>query len=94
MDFFARQDSARHRTALLVVLFVVAVVAIVVLTYLVVTGTLFATQWYKGSPFDPALVGGVTGGVLAIVGGGSVYKIAQLRGGGTTVAQRLGGGLV
>ncbi|NNM25589.1 MAG: M48 family metallopeptidase, partial [Phycisphaerales bacterium] len=64
-----------------------------VLVTLVVAGAgLAGSDW---SPLaDLGLLAAVGTGTLALVGGGSVYKIAQLRGGGTTVAQRLGGGLV
>lgn len=34
---------------------------------------------------------GAGGATLALIGGGSLFKIAQLRGGGTTVAERLNG---
>src|SRR5690606_13015764 len=34
---------------------------------------------------------GASVGTLALIGCGSLYKVAQLRGGGTTVAEQLGG---
>ena len=43
---------------------------------------------------DPRLLILATLGTLLVVGGGSLYKIAQLRGGGRVVAEELGGRLV
>ena len=44
--------------------------------------------------WDPELLGGVALGVLIVVGGGSLYKISQLRAGGRVVAEQLGGRLL
>ena len=99
IDFFESQEVARRQTGRLVVLFASAVVAMVALVYaLVVTllgfqgtdpvtgSTIWIPQWG-----DPQLLFGVVIGVGAIVGGGSLYKIGQLRGGGHVVAEQLGG---
>ncbi|MEM1355621.1 MAG: M48 family metallopeptidase [Planctomycetota bacterium] len=110
-DFFEQQDLARKRTGRLVLLFAAAVVSIIVLVYgLVVVLMLVvqnnqppshagpaaggATTLETGVPYLAAFAATVVG-VLVVVGGSSVFKIAQLRsGGGGGVAQSLGGRLV
>jgi Zn-dependent protease with chaperone function len=100
MDFFARQDSARKSTGLLMVYFGLAVVLTVLLVYFLpiigwhayqantpateVNGPL---QWWYPEAF--LLVCGVT---LVVVLSGAMFKISQLRhGGGGGVAEMLGG---
>ncbi len=84
MDFFQHQDAARRRTAGLVFLFVLAVVAIVLAVYVVVA----ALMDRLGDLRLLAAVGGATVTVIAV---GSLYRIAQLRTGGETIALELGG---
>jgi len=85
MNFFEHQAAARRTSTRLVLLFALAVVGIVVavdLAVLLVFGR-----------------GGQAGGVLlfatfatvAIIGLGSLYRIASLRGGGESVALQFGG---
>ena len=100
MDFFARQEQARHRTGILVGLFFVSVLLITVTIYFTVA-MLFPvgaqSQSTQGAPqsshqyFDPGLFALVTGIVLLIVGSGTAYQIRRLSGGGATVAEMLGG---
>jgi Zn-dependent protease with chaperone function len=102
MDFFESQDDARRHTGRLVLLFVLAVLAIVVTVYLLVAGVLVwqsqaqvaAQQGGFRTLWDPRLLAVVGVGTLAVVGGGSLYKVAQLRGGGPAVAEHLGGKLL
>jgi len=98
MDFFARQDVARRNTTRLVVLFGLAVLAIVASIDLLLAGTLGylgrdpatgAIDW--SLVLNPALLALATSGTLVVVGGGSLFKVAQLRGGGRVVAEELGG---
>ena len=100
-DFFQQQDAARRGTARLVLLFALAVLAIVVAVELV----LAATMGFLGrdpetneidwsAVADPRLLLLAVGGTLLVVGGGSLYKVAQLRGGGRVIAEELGGRLV
>ncbi len=84
MDFFQHQDAARHRTAWLTFLFVLAVAAIVLAVY----GVFAAVA---GKPWDPRLFAAVTLGTVAVITVGSLYKTAQLASGGETVALMLGG---
>jgi Zn-dependent protease with chaperone function len=100
MDFFARQDSARKSTGLLVSYFSVAVALTVLLVYLIpVAGWNFyrshtaspelsvSPEWWYPEVF--LLVCGLT---LMVVVFGALFKIAQLRrGGGQGVAEMLGG---
>jgi Zn-dependent protease with chaperone function len=101
-DFFELQERARRRTGRLVILFVVAVVAIIVSVYIVVAGVLLflGPKGLLGdaSPMrlmvDPRLVGIISGATLSIVFCGSVYRIATLRAGGRAVAESMRGRLV
>ncbi|MBN1254511.1 MAG: M48 family metallopeptidase [Deltaproteobacteria bacterium] len=91
MDFFQSQESARHKTALLVFLFLLAVVCIIWGVYLavVVAWRLFGDG--MGGWWQPRLFYPVAGGVIAVVLLGSLYKIIDLAKGGRRVAELLGG---
>jgi Zn-dependent protease with chaperone function len=101
-DFFAQQDAARRNTTRLVVLFVLAVLAIMVSIDLLLAATMgYASGGPEGVPrdywaiaTDPELVGLSVIGTLVVVGGGSLFKVAQLRAGGRVVAEELGGRLL
>lgn len=97
-DFFDRQDIARRNTTRLVILFVLAVLAIMASVDLLLAATMGylardpetgAIDWALAA--DPQLLGLAVVGTLILVGGGSLYKTAQLRGGGRIVAEQLGG---
>jgi Zn-dependent protease with chaperone function len=99
-DFFQQQDTARRKTAVLVVYFALAVLTLIALIYLLCV-VLFDVlpndadaaaslwQWW-----DPQLFLIVVAGVLLVVGGGSLMKTVELAAGGKTVALMLGGRLV
>ncbi|HEU5118988.1 MAG TPA: M48 family metallopeptidase, partial [Isosphaeraceae bacterium] len=99
MDFFQHQDVARKNTSRLIILFVLAVISLVLVTYAAMAGILLygEAQGDHGGPPDwsklwnPGLFGAVAAGTLALVGGGSAYRIASLSGGGHSVAEILGG---
>jgi Zn-dependent protease with chaperone function len=100
-DFFERQDAARRSTTRLVILFVLAVLAIVasIDLLLVVAFSFAAADPYAPGidwrlALDPAILGLSIMGTLLVVGGGSLFKIAQLRSGGRVVAEQLGGRLL
>ena len=100
-DFFQQQDDARRGTARLVVLFSLAVLAIVVSVELLLAATMgFLSRDPETNEIDwtavadPRLLLLAVGGTLVVVGGGSLYKVAQLRGGGRVIAEELGGRLV
>ena len=100
MDFFEHQDQARKSTGRLVLLFAVAVVGIVLSTYALVMAifvmgrqkmaesgeVIEAISW-----FQPELLGVVALVTLSVVGFGSMYKVAQLSGGGQVIAESLSG---
>ena len=97
-DFFQQQDDARRGTARLVVLFSLAVLAIVVSVELLLAATMgFLSRDPETNEIDwtavadPRLLLLAVGGTLVVVGGGSLYKVAQLRGGGRVIAEELGG---
>jgi Zn-dependent protease with chaperone function len=101
-NFFENQDRARKKTSLLVFFFAAAVGAIVATLYALAvfvvgfqgqdpaTGAMrWSLDWWS-----PELLSQVMLFTLLIVVGGSLYKIAQLRGGGSAVAEGLGGRLL
>lgn len=103
MNFFESQDRARRKTTQLIILFSLAVISLVVLTNVVVV--LFAVFTTQGSvataDWRAALssVGWDTQvfisiGVVLVIGGASLYKVATLAGGGAAVAESLGGKLI
>ena len=85
-DFFQRQDDARKRTRLLVVLFIGAVGAVIALNYLL-SGLL---TYYGEGTWAPSLALSA-GAAVAVIGAGSGFKMLQLSGGGSVVARELGG---
>lgn len=84
MNFFERQDAARRTSTRLTVLFVLAVVGIVIAVDLAL---LIALQGNAG----PLALAAASLATLAVIGLGSLYRIASLRGGGEAVALQLGG---
>src|SRR5689334_24665010 len=106
MDFFERQEIAHRHTGRLVVLFVVAVILTVAAVNLTAYAVMRAGETYSRTrrQFDrnrsqvdvhlwrrPETYAVVTLITLGIIGGGSLYKTAQLARGGPAVAQLLGG---
>jgi len=88
--FFQQQDSARRRTFQLVVYFLLAILILIALVY----GLLLALGMY-GAPgvswWQPELLLLAAVGVGLVVGGASVFKVAQLASGGQAVALMMGG---
>ena len=100
MDFFDHQDRARKKTGRLILLFAAAVVGILFATYVLVMAIFVVGQQKMAEPgeavkviswFQPELLGIVALATLAIVGLGSMYKVAQLSGGGHIIAESLSG---
>jgi Zn-dependent protease with chaperone function len=104
MDFFAQQEKARKKTKWLILYFLVAVTLIIAAMYCVVLlAVTFAGQhhinysmnpspqfvWWDSNIFLCTVVGTVT-----VILGGCAYKIQQLAGGGSALAESLGGRLV
>jgi Zn-dependent protease with chaperone function len=94
MDFFGSQDAARQNTGRLVALFGLAVVSLILSVYVVIALAFgFAGDGSTGF-WHPDLFVAVVVSTAGVVTCGSLYKIAQLRGGGRVVAESLGGRLV
>ena len=100
-DFFERQDAARRNTTRLVILFALAVLALIVSIDLLLAATMGylgrnpdtgAVDWALAT--DPRVLSLAVFGTLLVAGGGTLFKIAQLRGGGKVVAEQLGGRLL
>ncbi len=98
MDFFQHQETARRRTGLLIAYFLAAVALIVLMTYGVVAAAFLATGADRApgpnpalALWDPGLFAVVAAGTLALIGGGSLYRVASLAGGGQSVAEMMGG---
>lgn len=89
MDFFQSQDRARRNTTALVLLFALGVVATMASVHLLVAGTVG-----RGRIADPKVLLWSVGGVLAVVGLGTLVKFAQMSHGGRAVAEALGGRLI
>jgi Zn-dependent protease with chaperone function len=82
MNFYEHQDRAEKRTKIIVFLFVVAVLCIVSIVAIPVG---FAVEW------EPAPVVITVVVCLLIVGIATLVKLSQLRGGGSVVAEMMGG---
>ena len=82
MNFFERQAASRRSSLRLLALFALAVAGIV-------AAVDFAVAVFWSS--DPRVLVVTTLVAVAIIGLGSLYRIASLRDGGETVAQQLGG---
>lgn len=100
MNFFEHQDKARSSTARLVLLFVVAIVALVVMTsypaawLLAVVDAQQAGRAPSAAALRPAVLAGVALVIIAVVLLGALYRLAQLRSGGRAIADSMGGKLL
>lgn len=97
MNFFEHQEQSKRKTAMLVMLFALAVAGIVIAVYSVVISIYFSQSTdgqTDGSAFlwfDPDVFFAVTVGVLLVIIGGSLFKIIALKRGGSYIAESLGG---
>jgi Zn-dependent protease with chaperone function len=98
MDFFDQEAHAKKRTRHLLWLFGLAVLAFVVLTYFILAVPIrFFSQALATSTtffqliWDPRLAFWVTVGTLLSTALGCLYKMRLLSGGGSAVAELLGG---
>ncbi len=95
MNFFEQQDAARRQSTRLVVLFLLAVVAIVVAVNVVAALALMGVSVQQASsggritaPTSFHLF--VTLATLALIAGGSLVQIMSLAGGGASLARMMG----
>ncbi len=100
MDFFASQELARKNTRRLIVLYLLALVALTAAIYALCIFAFFGLAHFGGKGFTPEnfasafrfdVLGYVAAGTSMLIGGGSAFKVAALRGGGESVASLLGG---
>jgi Zn-dependent protease with chaperone function len=96
IDFFTHQDRARARSRRLVVMYIIAVLvicAVIAGIAAFATSQIAATPKQPAEPLDIALAALLAAAVTGlIIGGGSLYRVAELRrGGGRVVASALGG---
>lgn len=101
MNFFESQERAHKHTTLLIVLFGIAVIALIVMAnvlVLVVFGVVNSQQMRDGQSFvaqiDWKMVATVGAAVSVVVLVGSLYKMMALSAGGKVVAESLGGQLI
>ena len=98
MNFFQSQETARRKTSLLVLYYLLAVVFIIAGVYLAIAATFIGLAASAESPsgavpaaWNLELFLGVVVSIVIVVGAGTLFKVSQLRGGGSVVAQSLGG---
>ncbi len=94
MDFFESQDRARRKTGQLVFLFALATLGLVLITNFLLLGLSGHQSGPDARAIDWQAHLFLSLGVLAVIGVASLFKIAQLSGGGEVVAQSLGGRLL
>ena len=99
MNFFQEQERARHHTMWLVAIFTLAVLVLIVITILFLTGLYvylddIPVATFLASPLEylePKFLYGTSVAVIMVVAGGSLYKYSSLSSGGKSVAIALGG---
>lgn len=90
MNFFERQVAARKASFRLLLLFALAVLGIVLAVDFVVWIAIVARD--EATPAQTlAILGVVSLSVIALIGLGSLYRIATLRDGGVAIARQMGG---
>lgn len=100
MNFFESQDIARRKTGRLILLFGLAVISLVVITNVLVMVLFGVVSVNSATAMEPATGLSwqtftlVSVGVIAVILLGSLYKLIALAGGGSRVAEMLGGRLL
>ncbi|MBL4712544.1 MAG: hypothetical protein JKX75_08635, partial [Gammaproteobacteria bacterium] len=102
MNFFEAQDAARRSTALLILLFLFALVILLVLSNILFFEFLYFAEyqaltlsiWQLGLVFNSNLSIMLCSAILLFICLGSVYKLVQLSSGGSAIAQHLGGVII
>lgn len=92
MDFFDAQDRAKRNTGKLLALYLAAVILIIASVYIVSLFVLgFAGEAGALQIWQPGLFFTVAVFVLILIISGTLFRISQLRKGGSAVAEMLGG---
>ncbi len=100
MNFFEAQDSARRSTALLILLFVLAIAFLLVLSNFLIFEFLYFIEYdmltfsQLNLVFDANLCIVLCTAILLFIILGSLYKLVQLSSGGSAIAQYLGGVII
>jgi len=103
MNFFQSQDDARRKTRSLILMFMLAVIAIVAAVNLVITALIINVGDEAGTATLPdfnwimnnlPLVASISLATIGFISLSSLYKIASLSSGGGKVARSLGGTLI
>ena len=103
MNFFQSQDNARRKTRFLILMFMLAVIAIVAAVNLVITALIINVGDEAGGAVLPdfnwlienrSLVAEISLVTIGFISLSSLYKIASLSSGGGKVARSLGGTLI
>ncbi len=102
MNFFEAQDSARRSTSLLVLLFVLAVMALLALSNVIVFEFMYFVQFSAltlsldelEQVYDSNLSILLCAAIIGFITLGSLYKLVQLSSGGSAIAQHLGGVII
>ncbi|MGZ4953661.1 MAG: M48 family metallopeptidase [Methylobacter sp.] len=103
MNFFQSQDDARRKARSLILMFILAVIAIVVAVNLVIAALIINMGDEAGTATLPdfnwiinnlSLVGVISLSTIGFISLSSLYKIALLSSGGGKVARSLGGVLI
>jgi Zn-dependent protease with chaperone function len=106
MNFFQHQDAARRKTGRLVLLFALAVAAIMAVIYAIVltiylanhpkhdATTLRIVDFTAEDYFNPGILLLTVVSVGMVIAAGSLFKIAELSSGGKAIAELLGGRLI
>ena len=92
MDFFSTQDRTRSTTRKLIFIYIIAIIALDISIYFV-TLIIFGVAGDMGisSFWIPELFIGVSFVTLAIISIGTIFRVYQLKKGGSAVAEMLGG---
>lgn len=98
MNFFEGQDRAKGRTKILIGFYIAGVLGVCVimsLAALLVLSLGFESENGSLTASEAALFAGIVSAVtFAIICFGTIYKVLELRGGGSVIATRLGGRLI
>lgn len=93
MDFFEYQDRAKRNTITLVLLFLLAVVALIAITNVLVIVALGLASDPEGESLlemiDPMMFVWISLAVIGVVTFGSLFKMSSLSGGGARVAEMM-----